>query len=145
MNEFSFVLYKDYNTELTEGLTITRIALNIYLRKFYDSKYISMLLINKLFLFNFIKEAYYGGITEVYIPYGKDLIYRDVNSLYPSAAINDYPGTQATYLEAIDGELDLDNLFGFFFARVKTNNGYLGLLPIQDKQLILPNGSFEGI
>src|ERR1700734_1044688 len=104
-----------------------------------------MPLIHKLFLFNFIKEGYYGGVTEVYKPYGKDLIYIDVNSLYPYVALKDYPGTKVNYLEAIEGELELENLFGFFYARVKTNDQYLGLLPLQQKQLILPNGSFEGI
>jgi DNA polymerase type B, organellar and viral len=145
MNEFSWVLYRDYNTELTEGLTITRIALNIFLKTFYNYKEKAMPLILKIFLFNFIKEGYYGGVTEVYKPYGRDLIYIDVNSLYPYMALKDYPGTKATYLEAVDGELELDNLFGFFYAQVKTNNQYLGLLPIHKNQLILPNGSFEGI
>lgn len=145
MNEFSWILYKNYNTELTEGLTITRVALNIFLKHYYEYKEKAMPLIHKLFLFNFIKEGYYGGVTEVYKPYGKDLIYIDVNSLYPYVALKDYPGTKVQYLEAIEGELELEKLFGFFYARVKTNDQYLGLLPLQQKQLILPNGSFEGI
>ena len=35
---------------------------------------------------NFLFSAYYGGITEVYIPYGQDLTFSDINLLYPAAA-----------------------------------------------------------
>jgi hypothetical protein len=38
------------------------------------------------------------------------------------------------------------NLFGFFYAKVKTNDQYLGLLPLRrENRLIFPNGQFEGI
>jgi len=43
-------------------------------------------------MYHDIKQAYYGGITEVYKPYGRDLFYYDVNSLYPSVALKDMPG-----------------------------------------------------
>ena len=49
---------------MTNALTITRLSLNIFLDKFYPNKVIP--LINKLNIFNFIKEGFYGGITEVY-------------------------------------------------------------------------------
>jgi DNA polymerase elongation subunit (family B) len=37
-----------------------------------------------------IKESYYGGITEVYKPYGKNIHSFDVNSLYPHS-MKKYP------------------------------------------------------
>jgi hypothetical protein len=58
------------------------------------------------------------------------------------------PGTECVYMENLSNkDIDLDDLFGFFQAKVKTPlNSYLGLLPIKDKRgLILPNGEFEGI
>jgi DNA polymerase type B, organellar and viral len=127
---------------MTECLTISRIALTKFLKYYLnDSK---LPLINKLQHFNFINFGYYGGITEVYIPYGKNLFYYDVNSLYPYAALNSMPGINCTYIDGDD--LDLDNLFGFFHAKVKTNNLYLGLLPIKTNLgLILPEGEFEGV
>lgn len=33
-------------------------------------------------MFGDIKQAYYGGVTEVYRPYGTNLLHYDVNSLY---------------------------------------------------------------
>ena len=72
--------------------------------------------------------------------------------MYPFVAKNKMPGNISTYIELDESEvnkgksLDLDNLFGFFFCRVKTNKGYLGILPIHyDNKLILPHGEFEGV
>lgn len=145
MNEFSRILYIYFNTQMTEALTITRLSLNIFFKNFYHNKVIP--LINKLFLFNFIKEGYYGGITEVYKPYGKNLIYLDVNSLYPFASLNPMPGSDCTYIESLEDKgLDLENLFGFFYAKVITNEQYLGLLPLHiNNNLIFPNGEYFGI
>jgi hypothetical protein len=145
MNKFSSRLYINFNTQMTNALTITRLALNIFLNDFYDIKEIPS--INKLYLFNFIKEAYFGGMTEVYIPYGKDLVYLDVNSLYPFSALNPLPGTDCKYIESYEDQgLELDSLFGFFYAEIETNNQYLGLLPVHDNdKLIFPNGIYSGI
>ena len=46
----------------------------------------------KLTSYNDIKQAYFGGNTEVYKPRGKYLYYYDVNSLYPYVALQDMPG-----------------------------------------------------
>lgn len=137
---------------MTEGLTINRLALNLYVNNYLNDQEIP--LISKLNLFNFIYYAYYGGITEVYMPYGTNLKYYDVNYLYPYAALNNMPGLECHYLETFthdtpDGPeqgLDLDNLFVFFYAKVKTNDQYLGLLPVKtEKGLIFPNGHFSGV
>lgn len=39
-----------------------------------------------------IKIGYSGAITEVYKPYGENLYYYDVNSLYPYVSLQDLPG-----------------------------------------------------
>jgi DNA polymerase type B, organellar and viral len=145
MSEFSRLIYIHFYVQMTDALTITRLALNIFKAKYYSNRDIPS--INQIYLFNFIKEGYYGGITEVYKPYGTNLIYIDVNSLYPYASLNPMPGTECTYMESFDVKgLDLDPLFGFFYAKVKTKNIYIGLLPVhKDGQLICPNGEYDGI
>jgi hypothetical protein len=150
LKEFSKYIFINFNSQMTEALTITRLALNIFKNKFYKSNKIkekNIPLINKLYLFNYIKTAYYGGITEVYKPYGSNLRYYDVNSLYPFVALNDMAGTECHYLESYEEKgLNLTNLFGFFYCKVKTKNQYLGLLPMHiNNSLILPNGEFYGI
>jgi hypothetical protein len=146
LKKFSTSLFTEFNLQMTEGLTISRLALNLYLKRYLSNHKIPI--INKLQHFNFINFGYYGGITEVYKPYGKNLKSYDVNSLYPYVALNSMPGTKCNYVESLeDSGLDLDNLFGFFQAQVKTNDDlYIGLLPIKtDKGLIFPIGEFEGI
>jgi len=79
-----------------------------------------------------IKEGYFGGVTEVYKPYGKNLYYYDVNSLYPFSSINYIPGKVCMYVEDFTSKgLTLDKLFGFFYCEIETNNGYIGLLPVR--------------
>jgi hypothetical protein len=93
-------------------------------------------------MFSDIKQAYYGGVTEVYKPYGKNLYYYDVNSLYPFAALNPMPGIDCTYIENVGNNISLNDLFGFFYCDVETDNNYLGLLPVHSKEgLIMPNGT----
>lgn len=70
---------------MTEGLTISRLALNKFFRNYLkDSK---IPLINKLNQFNFIYSGYFGGRTEVLKPYGQNLLYYDMNSIYPQSAL----------------------------------------------------------
>jgi DNA polymerase type B, organellar and viral len=135
----------EHNIELTESLTIAGLAKTKFLKYYLkDSK---IPLINTNNLFQFIYGSYYGGITEVYKPYGKNLTYTDVNSLYPFAALNPMPGLICQWIESYNSEgLDLSKLFGVFYAKVITNGQYLGLLPVRTKSgLIFPNGKFDGI
>lgn len=144
LNKFNQSLYLEHNLQMTESLTISRLALNKFL--FYYMKDFKLPLITKSYIFNFIYFGYYGGQTEVYIPYGENLFYYDVNSLYPFVSLQAMPGNDCCYIENIDDKgLKLENLFGFFYAKVKTNNQYLGLLPIKYQGLKFPNGEFEGV
>lgn len=38
------------------------------------------------------RESYYGGLANVYKPYGKDLYHYDVNSLYSFSMLKAMPG-----------------------------------------------------
>lgn len=111
---------------MTESLTISKLALDIFLRDHYKEGTIP--LINNMNLYKTIKKAYYGGMTEVYKPYGENLYYYDVNSLYPFVAYNDMPGVKCTRKEFINKIVNLEELFGFFFCEVFAPNNYLGLL-----------------
>nr|Q01529.1 RecName: Full=Probable DNA polymerase [Podospora anserina]CAA43117.2 DNA polymerase [Podospora anserina] len=141
INTYNHYVYKRYNVQLTESLTIARLALNIYLKRYLGDNLIPVVLNNSLF--TSIKAAYYGGVAEVYRPYGKNLRYYDVNSLYPFVAKNTMPGHECKYIESKKG-LKLSELFGFFYCKVTTNNQYLGLLPVHNQGLIMPNGQWYG-
>jgi hypothetical protein len=118
--------------------------MNIFLNRFYKN---NIPLINNKSIYTNIKESYFGGITEVYKPYGKKLYYYDVNSLYPYSALNSMPGLHCVYEEDINKNIrDINNdLFGFYFCKIKTSDKYIGLLPFRDKQsIIMPTGEWEG-
>lgn len=66
----------------------------------------------------FLRRAYSGGNVDVYKPYGENLYYYDVNSLYPSI-LQEYPmpcgiPVWQNNLECVE----LDSLFGFLEAYV---------------------------
>jgi len=81
--------------------------------KDYLSKDKPIPFVNNKKMYKDIKLGYYGGITEVYKPYGENLYYYDVNSLYPYVALNDMVGLDCHRLDFINKEVDLNNLFGF--------------------------------
>lgn len=66
----------------------------------------------------FIRRGYYGGHVDVYKPYGENLFYYDVNSLYPYI-MKSYPMPSGSpvWHNNLEDE-DLDNLFGFIEAYV---------------------------
>jgi hypothetical protein len=139
MNKFSEYINRKYYLQVTDSLTISRLALNIFLKDYLkDSK---LPIINKA-MFHDIKQAYYGGVTEVYKPYGSNLYHYDVNSLYPFASLNPIPGLDCVYIENIGNSRCLNDLFGYFYCEIKTGNNYLGLLPVHHKKgMIMPNGT----
>jgi hypothetical protein len=125
-------LFEDYNIGLVEASTISGLSVKIFLSKYFQN---NIPLINKVSLYNDIKESYYGGITEVYRPYGKNLFYYDVNSLYPYASLNDMPGLDCSKIMFYkdDEYNDIDNLFGFFNCKIEAPlDLYLGLLPVRN-------------
>jgi hypothetical protein len=76
--------------------------------------------------------GYYGGITEVYKPFGSNLYYYDVNSLYPFVSLQDLPGTEGYKVSYYKGTKLTNDLFGFYYAKIETTkDGYFGMLPVR--------------
>lgn len=124
LNKFSDYIYRKYRVQVSGSLTISSLAMKIFLMRFNK---IDIPLINRRSLYEDLKKSYFWGITEVYKPYGENLYYYDVNSLYPYAALNPMPGLNCIFDDAINSSLEnITNLFGFYYCTVKTNNGYLG-------------------
>lgn len=141
IDHFNRYIFIEYNLQITECLTISRLALNIFFKRYLGQNLLAK--INNVSVFSFIKQAYYGGVVEVYRPYGVNLIYYDVNSLYPFASKNPMTGHICEYIESNE-PLELSGLFGFYFSKIKSPDNYLGLLPVHKKGLIMPNGDWFG-
>lgn len=137
-------VFLDYNTDMTSSMTISGLAVRIFWKDFYKNNIPN---INKHSIYKDIKQGYYGGMTEVYKPYGSNLFYYDVNSLYPYVALQDMPGLTCDKLFYYDHtDINIDNLFGFFYCRIETPlDIYLGLLPVRTKSgLTFPLGKWYG-
>lgn len=130
-----------FDVQMTECLTISGIAMRIFLNKYYNINN-GIPLIKRKSVFDDIHSAYYGSRVEVYKPVLDGICYYyDVNSLYPYASLNIVPGCDCTYVESINQKLELNDLFGFFYCKIKTSNNYLGLLPLKhNNRLIFPVG-----
>jgi hypothetical protein len=125
ISKFNKQIFFDYKINITESATISRLAMKIFLTKHYKNNILNInktniLNINKNNIYKDIKQAYYRGITEVYIPYGENLYYYDVNSLYLYMVLQDMPGLEYSKIEFFVNKQDLDNLFGFFYCIVKS-------------------------
>ena len=135
-------VFLDYNIDMTSSITISGLAVRIFWKDFYKNNIPN---INKHSIYKDIKQGYYGGMTEVYKPYGSNLFYYDVNYLYTYVALQDMPGLTCKKLLYYN-YTDIDNLFGFFYCIIETPlDIYLGLLPVRTKNgLTFPLGKWYG-
>jgi len=143
------IYFQLYNVDITEVITISSMALRIFRTKYYDdSKEETRIYIPDDNQDRFIRGGYYGGHTDVYIPYGENLKLYDVNSLYPYIMQNCLmPGGRGEWLSDLRNA-KLENLFGFVKAMVvcpKDMNR--PFLPYKENtgQLIFPTGLFLGV
>lgn len=99
-----------------------------------------------------MKQAYYGGRTEIFRMYLPDNHYYcyDINSLYPHVMFNnEFPVTPPKLIKNITLTNIKENL-GITKCRVKTPDDiYIPVLPIhheinKTRKLIFPTGKFEG-
>jgi hypothetical protein len=63
-----------------------------------------------------MRNAYYGGVVEVFKNEGTNLKLYDITSLYPFAMLNDMPTGEMLF----STDQDLNNYFGIVFVEVDT-------------------------
>lgn len=147
MQKAQEIYWKLYKIDIESKMTISSLAISIFRLKYYDVSNFPIHIPNKN-EDTFIRRAYYGGHTDTYKPYGKDLYYYDVNSLYPFV-MKEYPmpGGVPVWHGNLEGK-DLDSIFGFIEAYVVCPKTIKKpFLPYRDKNntLIFPTGEFVGV
>jgi len=95
---------------------------------------------------SFFRNAYLGGIVDVYKPHVKNAFYYDVNSLYPTAMLRDLPVGRPIFQNLTVDQFINSDWFGFIHATVKApDNLNIGILAVRrDGKLITPSGTFTG-
>jgi hypothetical protein len=119
ISKFSKETFDLFNIDVVKYPTLSSLAFAIYRIKFMDEKSkIPIINAEEEELYNDIKEAYTGGIVDVYKPFAKNVKRYDVNSLYPDS-MRKYkmPVGSPTFFEG-DIFIKEDNPFGFFYVEV---------------------------
>jgi hypothetical protein len=94
----------------------------------------------------FIRPSYFGGATDYYKAYGKNLHYYDVTSLYPYAMCKPLPGT-IKKIHKTNAEIKLNDFFGFIECEITISCNILKpMVPFKYKgKTIFPTGDISGI
>nr|YP_010352581.1 hypothetical protein MFQ53_mgp44 [Bidens parviflora]UIR98934.1 hypothetical protein [Bidens parviflora] len=147
MQKAQEIYFDIYKLDIVSKITLSSLALSIYRLRYYDEEDWPIYIPNQN-QDRFIRKAYYGGHTDSYKPYGENLYYYDVNSLYPFI-MKEYqmPGGEPVWYGNLKDK-DLDSLYGFIEAYVvcpKTINK--PFLPYREKNetLVFPTGEFVGV
>lgn len=80
IKNYNLYLKINFNTEIYYSLTIPSLTQKIFLEQFFKHDFINLSTNQD----KYIREGYLGSITDIYKPYGKDLIKLDFNSMYPA-------------------------------------------------------------
>lgn len=141
------IYYNMFNVDIESRLTVTSLALSIYRKQYYDDKNKAIYIPNRN-QDSFIRRGYYGGHTDTYIPYGKELYYYDVNSLYPFVMKEfPMPGGKPVWHRDLT-KMRLEDMFGFIEAFIICPSGMKRpFLPSRkrDDTLLFPTGKFVDV
>uniref|UniRef100_A0A5K1CAA5 DNA-directed DNA polymerase n=1 Tax=Nymphaea colorata TaxID=210225 RepID=A0A5K1CAA5_9MAGN len=139
--------WSKYRIDVEDVMTLSSLALKIFRQNYFDDEtfHIHIPTRNQD---TFIRHGYYGGHVDVYKPYGENLYYYDVNSLYPHI-MKSYPMPCGIPVWKDNLErVGLDSLFGFIEAYVICpTNISRPFLPYKDQSgtLLFPTGKFIGV
>ena len=133
--------------------TIASTAMNLYRHKYldypFDKEYIKNFP-DDTPVIDFIRDAYYGGRCEAFKRgiNTEKRVYRiyDVNSLYPSVMLNEYPYPDSARINNYPNIETINKMHGVSDVIIEAPKDlYYPLLPFRSKKLIFPVGTFRGV
>lgn len=141
------IYWQRYKIDIVADMTISALAMSIFRMEFYDDVNTRIYIPNKN-ADTFIREGFYGGHADLYIPSDDNMLYLyDVNSLYPFVmGSRDMPGGSPVWhseLSKHKSGMDLKDMFGFIKAFVITPSKMdRPFLPyrMKDRTLLFPTG-----
>lgn len=146
--KFQTEIYKIFLIDITKYPTLASITFAIYRSNFLNSNYLIPNILSKIHFS--IKQSYYGGVTEAYKGFGKNIKSYDINSLYPhSMKTFPMPVGEPIYFSG-NVKKYLKDPFGFFKVKVYApdtiNKPFLPIKieTVSGKRTIFPVGTWEG-
>ena len=103
------IYWIDYHVDIQSVYSTATLSLKIYRTRFQ----IIEIFILPAHFDSFVRNAYFGGGTDVYKAYGKNIHHYDVNSLYPFAMLNPMPYDLVQNKIIKLNNRSLDNFFGY--------------------------------
>ena len=136
--------YTKYNVDITHCLSASSLAMRIFRRKFQEFP----IPVLKIWEDAFVRESYFGGATDFYNAFVKNVHYLDVNSLYHFSMLKDMP---FVLLETITDQnklakIDLREFFDFVkVCVICPKNVQRPMLPCRfEGKTIFPTGVWIG-
>jgi hypothetical protein len=116
LNTAQKIYLEKYFIDICDVLSASSLSLKIFRTHYLDID----IPILKNNIDHFIRKSYFGGATDYYKAYGKELYYYDVNSLYPQAMLKPMPLNLIKTYKNMEEVLDFNNFFGFVKCKVIT-------------------------
>ena len=140
MSNAQKIYLEKYFIDICDVLSASSLSLKIFRTHFQDTN----IPILKNSVDHFIRKSYFGGATDYYKAYGKDLHYYDVNSLYPDAMVKPMPLNLIKTHKNMSDMKDFNTFFGFIRCKVTTPKNILKpILPFKHVgKTIFPLGTW---
>lgn len=149
MEYFKVEVAFSFGIDLIKCMTNTRLAINVFKDR-YNESYNKIPRITYGQCYKFIKKAFFGGYTQVFIPKGENLKLYDINSHYPACAVNPMPTGDLIYTRFIPKnnenlEYKPTNKIGVYKVIVTIPDVNYPILPINvNENIYYPTGKIEG-
>jgi len=140
LNNAQKLYLEKYFIDICDVLSASSLSLKIFRTHHLDTD----IPILKNNVDSFIRKSYFGGATDYYKAYGKDLYYYDVNSLYPYAMVKPMPLNLIKTHKNMEEVKDFNSFFGFVKCKVTTPKNMLKpILPFKHLgKTIFPLGTW---
>lgn len=115
ITKFALDIFNNEKVDITKLPTNSSIAFKIFTTNYLNN---TKLPIIKGLAHDIMRNAYYGGVVEVFKNEGTDLKFYDINSLYPFSIFNVMPTSNMKF----NTDKVLNNYLGFVYVSVDTSN-----------------------
>jgi hypothetical protein len=140
LNRAQDIYLQDFNIDITSILSTSTLSLKIFRSHFLNVN----IPVLKDSVDEFIRSSYFGGATDYYKCYGKNLKIYDINSLYPHSMMNEMPFEIIKEHINMDMQLKEDSqLFGLFEVECIIPESGKPMLPFRFQgKTIQPHGNW---